>query len=330
MPGRRGNQISLMNSELRELMPVVLNQDKPKGIGMNNESMLTLSTLGRRHLLTRFDADEITNDQIWKMLPGFYWSTAVTKSRPGTEVLAVHSELRNQFGRIPLLAIRNAGLGKVLFMGTDSAWRWRRGVEDKFHYRFWSQVARWMAHKRHLAEKEGIRLSFSPETPKVGDRIFLQATVLDKAGFPLENGDVKGEFLYPKSGEETLKLNEIEGGWGVYSTELSAKEGGDYKIKIEAPDHDRKLETKIIVSMPKREKLGRPVNRPILNEIASITGGESANIDDLEEIIKKIAVLPEPKPVELRTLLWSNPWWGGFILLLLITYWTGRKLVGLV
>ena len=182
----------------------------------------------------------------------------------------------------------------------------------------------------YLAEKEGIRLSFSPETPKVGDRIFLQATVLDKAGFPLENGDVKGEFLYPKSGEETLNLNEIKGGWGVYSTEFSAKEGGDYKIKIGAPDHDRKLETKIIVSMPKREKLGRPVNRPILNEIASITGGESANIDDLGEIIKKIAVLPEPKPVELRTLLWSNPWWGGFILLLLITYWTGRKLVGLV
>ena len=82
--------------------------------------------------------------------------------------------------------------------------------------------------------------------------------------------------------------------------------------------------------MPKREKLGRPVNRSILTEIASITGGESANINDLEEIIEKISVLPEPNPVELRTLLWSNPWWGGFILLLLVTYWTGRKLVGLV
>ena len=330
MPGRRGNHLSLMNSELKDLMPVVLNEDKPKGIGLNNESALTLSTLGRRHLLTRFDGDEVTNDQIWKMLPGFYWSAAVTKSRPGTEVLAVHSELRNQFGRIPLLAIRNAGLGKVLFMGTDSAWRWRRGVEDKFHYRFWSQIARWMAHKRHLAEKEGIRLSFSPETPKVGDRIFLQATVLDKAGFPLEDGNVNGEFLYPKGVDESLNLSEIKGGWGVYSTEFSAKEGGVYKIKIEAPDQDRKLETKINVSMPKREKLGRPVNRSILKEIASITGGESANIDDLEKIIKKILVLPEPNPVELRTLLWSNPWWGGFILLLLVAYWTGRKLVGLV
>ena len=148
MPGRRGNHLSLMDSELKELMPVVLDDAKPTGVGLQNESALTLSSRGRGHLLTRFDADEMVNEQIWKMLPGFYWSTAVAKSRPGSEVLAVHSELRNQWGRIPLLAIRSAGRGKVLFMGTDSAWRWRRGVEDKFHYRFWSQVARWMAHKQ--------------------------------------------------------------------------------------------------------------------------------------------------------------------------------------
>ena len=330
MPGRRGNHLSLMNSELNELMPVVLDDERPKGVGMNNESVLTLSNLGRGHLLTRFDADEMVNDQIWKMLPGFYWSTAVTKSRPGTEVLAVHSELRNQFGRIPLLAIRNAGRGKVLFMGTDSAWRWRRGVEDKFHYRFWSQVARWMAHKRHLAEKEGIRLSFTPETPKVGDRVFMQATVLDEAGFPLEDGEVNGEIISPGGQGEQLELTEVEGGWGVYSTEFLPQEGGAYQIKIDSPEHDRELETKIVVSLPKREKLGRPVNRPVLAEIASITQGESANTDNLDEIIQKISVLPEPQPAELRTRLWSNPWWGGTILLFLVIYWTGRKLAGLI
>ena len=330
MPGRRGNHLSLMNSELNELMPVVLDDERPKGIGMNNESVLTLSNLGRGHLLTRFDGDEMVNDQIWKMLPGFYWSTAVTKSRPGTEVLAVHSELRNQFGRIPLLAIRNAGRGKVLFMGTDSAWRWRRGVEDKFHYRFWSQVARWMAHKRHLAEKEGIRLSFTPETPKVGDRVFMQATVLDEAGFPLEDGEVNGEIISPGGQGEQLELTEVEGGWGVYSTEFLPQEGGAYQIKIDSPEHDRELETKIVVSLPKREKLGRPVNRPVLAEIASITQGESANTDNLDEIIQKISVLPEPQPAELRTRLWSNSWWGGTILLFLVIYWTGRKLAGLI
>ena len=66
-------------------------------------------------------------------------------------------------------------------MGTDSAWRWRRGVEDKYHYRFWSQVVRWMAHQRHLSDKEGIRVSYSPEAPNVGDTVFLQTTVLDQA-----------------------------------------------------------------------------------------------------------------------------------------------------
>ena len=330
MPGRRGNHLSLMDSPLKELMPVVLDDAKPTGVGLQNESALTLSSRGRGHLLTRFDADEMVNEQIWKMLPGFYWSTGVIKSRPGSEVLAVHSELRNQFGRIPLLAIRNAGRGKVLFMGTDSAWRWRRGVEDKFHYRFWSQVARWMAHKRHLAEKDGIRLSYTPETPKVGDRVFLQATVLDEAGFPLENGEVNGSIVSPTGRGEQLELTEVEGGWGVYSAEFSPQEGGAFEIAIDAPEHDRELETKLTVSLPKREKLGRPVNRPVLAEIASITGGENAGTDHLDELIKKISVLPEPKPAEIRTRLWSNPWWGGAILLLLVVYWTGRKLAGLV
>ncbi|MBL4641713.1 MAG: hypothetical protein JKX86_07825 [Verrucomicrobiales bacterium] len=330
MPGRRGNHLSLMDSELKELMPVVLDDAKPTGVGLQNEAVLTLSNRGRGHLLTRFDADEMVNNQIWKMLPGFYWSTGVIKSRPGSEVLAVHSELRNQFGRIPLLAIRSAGRGKVLFMGTDSAWRWRRGVEDKFHYRFWSQVARWMAHKRHLAEKDGIRLSYTPETPKVGDRVFLQATVLDEAGFPLENGEVNGTIISPTGRGEQLELIEVEGGWGVYSAEFSPQEGGPFEIAIDAPEQDRELKTKLTVSLPKREKLGRPVNRPILGEIATITGGESAGTDHLDEIIKKISVLPEPRPAEIRTRLWSNPWWGGAILLLLVVYWTGRKLAGLV
>jgi len=330
MPGRRGNHFSLMDSPLKELMPVELDDAKPTGIGLQNESVLTLSSQGRGHLLTRFDADEMVNDQIWKMLPGFYWSAGVTRSRPGSEVLAVHPERRNQFGRIPLLAIRDAGRGKVLFMGTDSAWRWRRGVEDKFHYRFWSQVARWMAHKRHLAEKEGIRLSYTPETPKVGDRVFLQATVLDEAGFPLENGKVNGTIVSPTGRDEQLELTEADGGWGVYSAELLPQEGGTFEIIIEAPEHDRKLETKLTVSLPKREKLGRPVNRAVLAEIASITGGESVNTDDLDEVIKRISVLPEPRSAEIRTRLWSHPGWGAAILLLLLVYWTGRKLVGLV
>ena len=65
----------------------------------------------------------------------------------------------------PLIQLRGVtktyGTGKVLFMGTDSAWRWREGVEDRYHYRFWGQVARWMAYQRTMAQGQSMRLFFT-------------------------------------------------------------------------------------------------------------------------------------------------------------------------
>jgi hypothetical protein len=330
LPGRRGRELTFLKSPLAELYPVVLDEKKPQGIGLQNESQLVLSTMGKRHLLTRFDADENRNDELWKLLPGFYWSAAVEKSRPGSDVLAVHSSLRNSYGRIPLLATRAAGTGKVLFMGSDSAWRWRRGVEDKFHYRFWSQVVRWMAHQRHLSEKEGIRLSYSPETPRVGDTVFLQGTVLDASGFPAENETVTGKMISPNNRSERLEFSPIEGGWGVFKSSFVAQAGGKYKIQLAAEKNSRSLDTEILVSQPLREKIGQPVNSQILREIANLTGGASVSYENLDDIVKKISLLPEPKPIEKRIRLWSSPWWGGLILFLLAVYWTGRKLAGMV
>ncbi len=330
LPGRRGSQSTFLKSQLADLYPVVLDETKKEGIGLQNEAQLMLSTVGRRHLLTRFDSEENRNDELWKMLPGFFWSAAVEKSRPGSEVLAVHSSLRNSFGRMPLVVTRSAGTGKVLFMGVDSAWRWRRGVEDKFHYRFWSQVVRWMAHQRHLSEDEGIRLSYSPETPRVGDTLFMQSTVLDVSGYPAENETLVGRITSPDGRSERLDFSAVEGGWGVFKTSFAPQQGGKYKVQLSAEKNQRKLEAEITVSQPVLEKVGQPVNADILREIAKLTGGANVSYEQLEEIVKKISVLPEPQPIEKRIRLWSSPIWGGVILLLLGVYWTGRKLAGMI
>jgi hypothetical protein len=330
LPGRRSRQLTFLSSPLKELLPVLYDESRAEGVDLQNESTLTLSTAGRRHLLTRFDADEARNDALWKQLPGFFWSAAVEKSRPGSEVIAVHSSLRNSWGRMPLLVTRPAGNGKVLFMGTDSAWRWRRGVEDKYHYRFWSQVVRWMAHQRHLSEVEGVRLAFSPEVPQAGDTVFLQSTILDAAGFPIEGGRVAGKAMSPSGRAERLDFTPVEGGWGVFKSSFVPSEGGEYKLTITAEEHGRHLETGLLVVQPQLEKQGRPANVQILKEIASMTQGASATADDLPGILRQISVLPNPQPVEQRIRLWSNPWWGGCVLFALGIYWTGRKLAGMV
>ena len=330
IPGRRGRQATLLQSALQEILPVVLDPARPDGVPLQNEDVLSLSTAGRRHLLTRFDADENRNEEIWKQLPGFFWSAAVQKSRPGSEVLAVHSSLRNASGRMPLLVTRNAGTGKVLFLGTDSAWRWRRGVEDKFHYRFWSQVVRWMSHQRHLSEDQGIRLSYTPESPQPGDTLFMQATVMNAAGSPIEEPYIEGTITSPSGQTEQVQLDAEPGGWGVFKLSHTIKEAGPYTVTIRSEKHQRKLETKITANSPTREKIGQPINRQILAEIAALTGGKSVTLEGLPELVRQISILPEPEPTEKRIRLWSHPVWGGILLALLSLYWLGRKLVGLI
>jgi hypothetical protein len=330
IPGRHGREFTFLNSPLKDLIPVVFDTSKPEGIGLQNEGVVTLSTIGRRHLLTRFDADESRNDEIWKQLPGFYWSAAVERSRPGSEVLAVHSALRNSFGRMPVLVTRNAGNGKVLFMGTDSAWRWRRGVEDKYHYRFWSQVVRWMAHQRHLSQTEGIRLTYSPESPQIGDTVYLQSAVLDAAGFPLEEGLVTATVAAPSGRTEQIQFTPVEGGWGVFKSSFVVQEGGQYKLTIQSEKSARTLQTELPVAETIPEKIGQPVNSEILREIASLTGGTNTTIEGLPELVRQLSVLPEPQPLERRIRVWSSPYWGGLLLLLLTVYWIGRKAAGLI
>jgi hypothetical protein len=231
---------------------------------------------------------------------------------------------------MPLLVTRAAGSGKVLFMGTDSAWRWRRGVEDKYHYRFWSQVVRWMAHQRHLSEQQGIRLSYTPEVPQAGETVFLQATVLDAAGFPIEEGEVNGKITSPSGRTERLEFAPVEGGWGVFKASFVPGEGGNYRLSANCDRHQRHLETSLLVEQPQLEKQGQPINAQVLREIARITQGTNASFESLQQVVQQVSLLPEPKPIEARIRLWSDPWWGGFLLLLLGIYWTGRKLAGMV
>ena len=154
LPGYQGRQMELLKSELGDLMPVTFLNTKPEGTTQPSPSPLILTPEGRGSLLTMLADTEGENEEVWRNLPGFNWYAPVERPKAGSTVLAVHAADKNAYGRIPLIVTQSCGNGKVLFMGTDSAWRWRRGVEDKYHYRFWSQVARWMSYQRNMAAGE--------------------------------------------------------------------------------------------------------------------------------------------------------------------------------
>ncbi|MBT7699414.1 MAG: hypothetical protein HN700_03875 [Verrucomicrobia bacterium] len=330
LPGIAGRQASLAGTPLDALMPVDMDERTSSGFGFNMESRLNLTARGRGHLLTMLAPDPVRNHAVWRRLPGFYWHAPVVRARSGSQVLAVHATARNAHGRLPLLVTADRGSGKVLFMGTDSAWRWRRGVEDLYHYRFWGQVVRWMAHQRHMAHEEGIRFFFSPEAPRRGDRVFLHTTVFDRSGFPLQEGRVQALIRSQGGHKETLELNPAAGGWGVFTGSFVPREGGTHDVAITCEAAARRVTAQIAVSSPQRERVGRPARSSVLSELAAVTRGRAGGIDELASIVENLSLLPEAKEREERLRLWCHPLWAGCIVALLALYWVSRKLMGLI
>ena len=329
LPGWRGRENTLTQTPLNDLLPVDFDNASPNGLSTQGESHIILTPEGQGHLLTMLAADDATNAEIWKNLPGFYWCAAIADTRPGAEILAVHSNLRNSEGRMPILVTRPFGNGKVLFMGTDGAWRWRLGVEDKYHYRFWGQVIRWMAHQRHLAQDENIRLSFSPENPRTGDTISLLATVFDSEGSPITKGNVSARIISASGASERLDLTPVSGGWGVFRGDFTPRASGTLHLIVKNESGGQQIETNLNIERSSREKVGEPANLAILRDIASLTHGISGATADLDAILNKIALLPEPRPIEQRVRLWSQWYTAVALLALFTTYWTARKLSGL-
>jgi hypothetical protein len=177
LPGMRGTEASLQNTPLADLIPVVWDDAQPRGWGTTSPGRLTLTEAGMHSLLTKLDDSEEASARVWQTLPGFQWYAPAVRAKAGTEILATHNMETNRFGRIPLLVTKTHGAGKILFMGTDGAWRWRRGVEDKYHYRFWGQVVRWMAYQRNMSAGENMRLFYSPDRPHTGSTLTLNANV---------------------------------------------------------------------------------------------------------------------------------------------------------
>ena len=331
MPGPQGNQMSLLDSELSDLIPVILDEDKPGGFSESIAAPLTLTSEGRGSLLTMLGDNEQENPEIWRRLPGFFWHAPVIKAKGGTEVLAVHGNRRDKFGPIPLLVTKPAGSGKVLFMGIDSAWRWRRGVEDLYHYRFWGQVARWMSYQRNMAAGQRVRLFFTPERPEPGSTVTLNANAFDANGAPLESGTVAVDLTAPDGRTSRIELQKNESAWGAYSGRFKVDMPGAWKIRATASGaEDKPLETTLLAQGVEIEKTGQPARPEVLEEMARVSRGRVVQPAQLGDLVKEINALPEPRPLESRIPLWSHWATLAALITLLGIFWTGRKLNGTI
>ena len=329
LPGRQGNQFTLLDTELSDLIPVTLDDKHKEGFPEALATPLNLTTEGRASLLTMLGDSEEENPEIWRRLPGFFWHAPVVRAKGGTEVLAVHANRRGPYGPVPLMVTKAAGSGKVLFMGIDSAWRWRRGVEDLYHYRFWGQVARWMSYQRNMAAGQRVRLFYTPERPEPGATVTLNANAFDANGAPLKEGGVSVDITSPDGKTQRVELQKNETEWGSYAGRFKVDLPGAWKLRATVfGASELPTETTILAQGADIEKTGQPARPDVLGEIAKVSRARSILPDQLPDLIGEIDALPEPRPLENRIPLWSH--WATIVLLVLLlgAFWVGRKLNG--
>ena len=330
IPGLRGHHASLLDGALGDLYPVILDRERPGGTGHRLPASLVLTEAGRESLLTRFHSDPRENAAIWEQLPGFQWYAPIARARAGSTVLAVHERDEGSAGRIPLLVTRPYGTGKVLLLGTDGAWRWREGVEDRYHYRFWGQVVRWMAYPRKMAAGDTLRLYYSPERPQVGDRVTWHVNAMDDGGAPVEGGGVSLRIESPSGRVDRIDLSEQPGEWGLYSASSPLREAGVQKLSVHCRATGRTLEAELAIEAVERERIGAPARPETLEELARLSDGRVIATESFEEALAGLAALPPAEPRLRRLELWSHPIWGGSLILLLGVFWVGRKRAGMI
>jgi hypothetical protein len=330
IPGWQGRELSLLDTELSDLFPVIMDPNQPGGWGSRVGNHFELTEAGRRSLLTKLADTQDDNAEVWDGLPGFQWYAPAVRAKAGSEVLCVHKDASNEYGRLPLLVTRTYGAGKVLFMGTDGAWRWRKGVEDKYHYRFWGQVVRWMAYQRNMAKGETMRLYHVPDQPRLQQTLTLHANVMEKSGEPLEGGEVSARITAPSGKSELVRFVSTGDEWGEFTARYTALEAGSHRAKLFCKGTGATLEASFFVQGAAVEQVGRPARPEVMEELARVTGGKVIEVGKLDQVVQSLAALPEPPPLVRRVPLWCHPVTAGAMIGLFGVFWVGRKVIGLV
>ena len=280
-----------------------------------------------------FDSDMRANAQRWSHMPPVYWSFPASRARPAARVLLEHSDPSTRRGddHRPLLVIGQYGPGRTAYLGFNSTWRWRRlGQDTDYFNKFWIQTIRFLVEGRLLKGKRRGYLEIPGEEFLVGDRINVRGQFYDRSYQELRTPVVPLELRGGDGTTSSFELKAAEGKAGWYAGVVPASAVGfnELVVKLEGDEPGRTIDVtrRFRVRVPDAERRQTRLNKALLVEVASLSGGKYADVSQLDAI--PTAITREPvtlivpsKPIE----LWSTDRLMLLLVALLATEWALRK-----
>ena len=236
---------------------------------------------------------QIGDAQAWARMPDLRWRFPIRAIKPGTEVLAYADsgevaegllkirELEN--GRA-LVVTRRVGEGRVVCVLTDETWRFRYGVGDRYHHRFWGQLLRWGTGPMLADGNDSGRIGTDRAGYETGDAVSLTVKLTK---------DRPKKLTASVAGREVPLFPDPQAKSGVYRGALgNFSEPGEFTVSVEGGGED--LTTSFSVFAPQQgiELADVTLDRAQLEFIARETGGA---VLDVGKTADAVSYFGEPR-----------------------------------
>jgi len=363
---------------VHDLLPVdLVNAWTPQEMASHRKNGFQLVTApeGAASILSQFTVDESLNAQLWASLPPWYWHSEQTRTKLAASVIWAAAEPKQpgdtkapgadmtleQARKRAILATMPMGLGRVMYLASDSTWRLRQVGGQNLHERLWGQVVRWVVGNDLPAG--GRLVKFGTDKPRyvAGEPVTITARLLGKDMSPLTGKDVKvvakalpadGKGQGENGGKRLNETTLVESAEapGYYKATLSGLPAGRVEFTLAGKEVEQNLaEDPTVVAkalsvdvLPHRSDEKRNINADFaaLARVAEAGGGIAVRgphadvlaehipqLNYTTENVEQVGLFSNPKDRATRITHWL------FLILfvgLLTAEWVIRKAGGLV
>ena len=313
---------------LEEMLPVALGDggrvaDPLAGGSLKEGFQLRLTEQGRRHGITQLADRQTESLELWSGLPGCYWYQPVARAKPGAVVLAEHPYDRDERGAMPLLVVGRYDPGRTLFCGLDGTWRWRFWVGDVLFNRFWVQAINYVGTYRILGGSRRVQLAADRRTYDLGERVVLQAQVLDEAYRPAQSEALEAKVEMQGSAPETVRLARSRHGAAIFEGSFEATRPGSGVVTLGVGADQDSLS--FTVRLPETEFRDPTMDAATLRAIASATRGTFLRLHEIDQLDGLIEAAGREITTEVQDPVYDAPIVVILFLGLVCTEWWFRK-----
>ncbi len=274
--------------------------------------------------------------ETFENLPPMDQIYAPVRKRPAADLLLEVRDRRNDFGNLIVMAEHTVGRGRVLFVGTDTLWKWQmlgaRDAEGRTPYQvLWQQALRSLSPQRPAGSTANLWIETDRGSYNDGDTVRLQLELEAAAVDPL-SVDVEATVELPD--ERTLPLILFPAQEpGQWTAAFEPPLAGPMRVSARAlKDGNTLAENSVRMDVIPRRASTQPLpnNLDALNRIANATGGRLLSLDNPDSWPTSAAEERQSVTTRRTIDLWRS---SGLLLLLvglLATDWLLRLLRGFV